>query len=193
MLKDAVFLPSPWDTDPRKGPTTCTTSCSASTRRPSRLAFVPWLQAFGGNTEVSLSYQSVEAIRGRSHRACGWCMILDNSCIFVGEENNPFPFGVYLAVCSTCFCLTVTYCIYYSCGGRNDFSSLHFEQCLILKLTATITKTTRPPHIKAAWPSNIWKQWNPVWKDFPLNGNFHSSYLRKGKLWITFLQNIVFT
>lgn len=42
-----------------------------------------------------------------------------NSCIFVSEKKiNLFPLGFYLAEWSTCFSLTVTYCIYDSCGGE---------------------------------------------------------------------------
>lgn len=84
---------------------------------PDFLTWLPGLQACVGNRGVSLSYLSWAD--QRQVRRKMWLMDdCGNSCIFVSGGKNLSPLGLYLAVWSPCFSLTVTYCIYYSCGGE---------------------------------------------------------------------------
>lgn len=57
--------------------------------------FTLWLQALGGSTGVSVSYLSLESIRGRSHRARRWCMVSGNCCIVVGEKIIRSLWGLF--------------------------------------------------------------------------------------------------
>lgn len=94
MHEDEVLVfPRRHKSQQRPDNTTYTTSCTVSMRQRNLLEFTPWLQAFGGKTEVSLSYLSLETIRGRSHRMM-WLMYGPGyCCIFVGGKNNPSPLG----------------------------------------------------------------------------------------------------
>lgn len=96
-----------------------------------------------------------------------------------------------MAKWSTCFSLTVTYCIYYSCGGRNDFTGLYFQQFhIFLKPTTGIT---RLPHIKKAHhPQTFGCNEIQYMKNFHNGDNFRSSYYSKGKNQSSISRRVVF-
>lgn len=144
-------------------------------------------------TEVSLSYLSLESIRGRSHRACGWCMVLDNCCIFVGKKIILSLWGLFGRVehmfqfdCDLLYLLQL--------WGEKWLQQFVFWAMSYCKANCRNNKdehgslTSKALHPQTFGCSEIQSRRISPWND-----NFHSSYSRKGKLWIVFLQNIVFT